>query len=312
MKTRNLISLIFKFILLFIIFYYLYKNSYINFQNLLGTTFANIKIIILISLIGILTIFLANFRWLIILKIFNFNFKFWEIFKITYIGIFFNNVLLGAYGGDFARAYYSINLTEESKKKIIFSIIVDRLFGFFGLAIISLFFFLQILTKEFYYKLINLIYENQPYIIPFILMFIFLIILSILIFKKYFQNRISISQYFKNLNFLTIIRLLLISLLIFVIINFMIYLITNFVYNFNITLNIIFFTNSIALFINSLPLTPGGIGLGEFAYTELISMFDEYKKNLINFSNVYLIFRIINLVISLPGIIFFLMYKKSQ
>ena len=89
MKPRNLILLIFKFTFLFIIFYYLYKNSYINFQNLIDTIFANIKIIILISLIGILTIFLANFRWLIILKIFNFNFKFWEIFKITYIGIFF-------------------------------------------------------------------------------------------------------------------------------------------------------------------------------------------------------------------------------
>ena len=92
----------------------------------------------------------------------------------------------------------------------------------------------------------------------------------------------------------------------------MIYLITNYAYRFNISLNVIFFTNSIALFVNSLPLTPGGIGLGEIAYTELINLFNEYKKNLINLSNVYLIFRIINLTISLPGIIFFLLYKKSR
>ena len=89
-------------------------------------------------------------------------------------------------------------------------------------------------------------------------------------------------------------------------------MITNSVYNFEISLDVIFFTNSIALFSNSIPLTPGGIGLAELTYAELLSLFDEYNKNLLNLSNVYLIFRIINLVISLPGIIIFIMYKKHQ
>jgi glycosyltransferase 2 family protein len=312
MKPRNLILLIFKIIFLLVIFYYLYQNSYINFKNLSNTVFDNMELIILISLIGIVTIFFANLRWLIILRLFKFDFKFWEIFKITYIGIFFNNILLGAYGGDIARIYYSINLTKDSKKKITFSIILDRIFGFLGLTIICIFFFFKILSKEFYLKLISYILENQEYLFFVTIIFFLLSFLATKAVKKYFKNDIFNFLDYKKVNIFNIFYLLIISVIIFIIINLMIYLITNYAYRFNISLNVIFFTNSIALFVNSLPLTPGGIGLGEIAYTELINLFNEYKKNLINLSNVYLIFRIINLTISLPGIIFFLLYKKSR
>lgn len=311
MKPRNLILLIFKIIFLLVIFYYLHQNSYINFQNLVDTVFNNKGMIMLMSLIGLITILLANLRWFIILRMLKFDFKFWQIFKITYIGIFFNNILLGAYGGDIARIYYSIDLTNKYKKKITFSIILDRIFGFLGLAIISIFFFFKILSKEFYLKIISYIFEYQEYLFFIIIIFFLLSFLTIKVIRKYFKNNIFNFFDYKKVNILNIFYLIIISIAIFILINFMIYLITNFTYRFNISLDVIFFTNSIALFANSLPLTPGGIGLGEVAYTELLNLLNEYKKNLINLSNVYLIFRIVNFIISLPGIIFFLLYKKS-
>jgi len=312
MKPRSIIYLIIKIFFLLIIFYYLYKNNYIDFKNLISTIFKNLDILLLISFIGILTIFFANLRWIYVLKILNLNFSFWKILKITYIGIFFNNVLLGAYGGDLARIYYSLDLANNSKKKIFFSILIDRFFGFIGLALISLVFFFHILNLEIFFNLINTISSNKYYFIILTL----IVLVTFFLLNYFYKKNIKSSNFkffiFLKLNILNIIYILIISVLIFLIINLMIFMITNSVYNFEISLNVIFFTNSIALFSNSIPLTPGGIGLAELTYAELLNLFDEYNKNLLNLSNVYLIFRIINLVISLPGIIIFIMYKKHQ
>ena len=62
--------------------------------------------------------------------------------------------------------------------------------------------------------------------------------------------------------------------------------------------------------VSAIPLTPGGIGLGEitFAFTNKY-FFDNILANL---ANIIIYLRIIDLLVSLPSLFFYLIYKNEK
>lgn len=67
-------------------------------------------------------------RWKGLLKTLDIHFPCWAAIKVNFVGLFYNNVLLGAIGGDFLRGWY---VTKYSDKRLeaAFSVLVDRLCG---------------------------------------------------------------------------------------------------------------------------------------------------------------------------------------
>ena len=299
-----------KILFVFICFYYLLNNNFVDFSNLIPFLFKDLKILIILFSFTLVTILLAGTRWYLILKSLNFEIEFKRVLEIVYIGTFFNNLLIGGYGGDAMRIYYIFKASEEKKILLSLSVFVDRLIGFAGLVLIGIFFLLQILDIDEIYNLlknnVNIVYFSI--LIIFIVLFISIFI-NFAIFKK---TRDIINKFItylfekKKIFFIC----LAISILLFGIVNLSVFLISDSIFNFQIDLKEIFVSNSVTVVMNSLPITPGGVGIGELSFIKMNNLFVD-SSMLIGLANVIIFFRIINFIVSLPAIIFYVRYKNK-
>ena len=278
-----------------------------------------ITYLLVIALISI-TIFLSALRLYIILNILSLKIQFNYVFKLTYIGHFFNQCLPGATGGDLIKIIYLIKRYKFFNKATLISyIIIDRLFGFLTLFILFLFSLYNI--SDFNENLLNLFYFFIIFsLIILILIFIFIYfdVLKFLIdkiknYKNYFAN--FFTEYFKDLrnlkNFklINICKLLILSTTIWMIAVFAIILLGGESF-FNINSSIImFFTSSITFFANSIPISFNGLGIGEYVFSQLSTIF--YDDKAVVFGNIFLVYRISIIFSSLPGLVIFVTLKNK-
>jgi uncharacterized protein (TIRG00374 family) len=64
----------------------------------------------------------------------------WASFQLTLIGLFFSTFLPGRAGGDLARAYYALRDSRGRREEILTLLIFDRMIGFFSFLLIPLLF----------------------------------------------------------------------------------------------------------------------------------------------------------------------------
>ncbi len=76
-------------------------------------------------------------RWKFLMNAHNIDIDFWQIFKLHYIGLFFNNFMLSATGGDVVKAYYTSKLSDK-KHELITTVVMDRLSGMSGLLCLGM------------------------------------------------------------------------------------------------------------------------------------------------------------------------------
>ena len=289
-----------KILLILSIFYYLHKNGHLNF-DIFNELIVNLKINIFLIFLIFITFLLGAFRWSLILKSSNIKNSFIENFKIYYICSFFNNFLFGNLGGDFLKIYYVSKLTNSNKTKNSLSILIDRLFGFIGLFLLGGTSFIIILINKNEYNYV-LYFFGTILISLFIFFYLFKLLRKISLLDnliKYFNLR-------QNLFFWCV----LISVIIFFTVHSIIFFISSFIFSFHISLNYIFFANFISVLMSAIPLTPGGIGLGEIGFIFINNhIFDLYLNNL---ANIIVYFRILVFISSLPAIILFINYKKNE
>jgi uncharacterized protein (TIRG00374 family) len=82
-------------------------------------------------------LFMAAFRWLLLLRAASVPVGYREALRLSFIGYFFNNVMLGATGGDLIRAMMVTRGLEKNRWRAALSVIVDRLIGLFALITIA-------------------------------------------------------------------------------------------------------------------------------------------------------------------------------
>lgn len=75
-------------------------------------------------------------RWWMLLRAQGLIFPIGRVFRWTYIGIFFNNVMLGATGGDVVKAWYVARESKERTRPVV-SVFVDRIIGLMSLALLA-------------------------------------------------------------------------------------------------------------------------------------------------------------------------------
>ncbi len=84
----------------------------------------------------LLSILVIAYRWWRLLEVQDIRISGWEAVRLTWLGTFFNYVVLGTTGGDLVKAYY---LSRHSGDKMapLVSVVVDRLLGLTGLTLLS-------------------------------------------------------------------------------------------------------------------------------------------------------------------------------
>ena len=93
--------------------------------------------LVLAFLVNFSILFLAVWRWNLLLKVQGISARFYPVFWAICAGNFFNSFLLGLTGGDIARVYYATQLAPSKKVGAGLSIVVDRLVGMLGLMVLA-------------------------------------------------------------------------------------------------------------------------------------------------------------------------------
>lgn len=128
----------FKFTIGFSLLYWLYVNGSFENIHLISAINSPLNLVLAICLL-IIQIFFVTWRWKEILSIENKTpIKFSDLLAMTWIGAFFSTVLPGGVGGDLVRINYAKKYDKQySNKFLLFSIVLDRLFGLGGLIVLS-------------------------------------------------------------------------------------------------------------------------------------------------------------------------------
>lgn len=84
-----------------------------------------------------LTALIAGTRWWWLLRVNGTDVTLVETLRFTWIGIFFNNVMPGATGGDLIKALYIMKRCPGHRVPVLVSVIVDRVLGLASLAILG-------------------------------------------------------------------------------------------------------------------------------------------------------------------------------
>ena len=104
----------------------------------LETSFENIRISwILLTVIGFgATYIIVAFRWWYLLRVLGVKLPLWEVTRLAYLGLFFNNIVPGTVGGDLVKAWY-VSKHEHKTAGVLVSIFLDRILGLMAMAIIA-------------------------------------------------------------------------------------------------------------------------------------------------------------------------------
>ena len=296
MKILDISKYIISLGLIYILFMN-YGNDVINTINLV-----NINYIILIVFISFIQYILSAYRWKYISKYTNLNISLSNSIKFYYISTFMNNILPGGIMGDIFRIYHHV----ENKKEILRiggsfqSVIFERLSG-------------QLMLLSFFILSLGLYFIIHEKYIAFSYLFLPLIIVLYFL-KNIFNNKLK--KYIRNKNygnnFLTVFtgevfwRHTVLSF--FVMMSYIfIYIISAISLGVSIDYFSFLVFTPIILFSMTLPVSIGGWGVREF--TALLISFLLGLSASVSIS-VAIMYGILNLICSLPGLYFLLKLKS--
>jgi len=83
-----------------------------------------------------LTYVIVAFRWWYLLRVLGVKLPLWEVMRLAYLGLFFNNIVPGTVGGDLVKAWY-VSKHEHKTAGVLVSIFLDRILGLITMAMIA-------------------------------------------------------------------------------------------------------------------------------------------------------------------------------
>ncbi|MBF0432672.1 MAG: flippase-like domain-containing protein [Fibrobacteria bacterium] len=259
---------------------------------------------------------LAGFRWYILVRCGHNKIGFSNIFSLHMIGLFFVTILPGGTGGDFVKGYYIYRDTTSKKAFALTSILMDRIVGAYGLLLWGITGVFLNWKMAFYHPILKwncFFYLTMFFILtsliilffsPFALMVLNHPLIGKLPGKKALKGLFDAIQVYRNYP-----RILLASLLLTLVIHGSIILIFYFTaLGLDIELNIIKhgFVVPVLMMINGLPISPGGIGVGEAAAHTLYSLINVSKGG-----EILVFFHVFVIIVAIIGAPFYFLYRKK-
>lgn len=315
-----------KVALTFIILWTLYEHSQLQ-LGLFLTFFQHPWLTLAIFCLCYLVVVLHAWRWYRLNSAQNIPLSFSRTILPAYIAIAFNNILPGSVGGDFFRLYFVFKKFPAQKSNTLLSIFVDRVIGLLGILVIAC------VVAPFYMHAFR---SNTPmlYLISISITacvacgFIFILVMSLLADETIvkIQNRLSKMKYSGHvLSFLEAIyiyrnaKMVIFESLLVSIATQMILLIVVFITSYTmglqaLPLGVYMLALVIGQIANLVPLTPGGLGVGEAAFANVILML---HPGAAGYATVFFAWRLLSTVAYIPGVFigvfgFSLLHKKIE
>jgi glycosyltransferase 2 family protein len=120
-------------VLLAVLFYF----GLLNLQ-VLSRTLNHPQLLALAVLLIVLSVPMGALRWWLLLNAQQFPMSLWWALRVTLIGQFLNTFMPGAYGGDVARLALAYKTTRRNLSRLTFTVFVDRMSGLISLILLGL------------------------------------------------------------------------------------------------------------------------------------------------------------------------------
>lgn len=313
LKKESLLTLV-KMAISLAVLWFLIHVSQIKLE-LLTNFFHQPDLFIIVIFMFLMMVVISAWRWEILNITQGIHLGYLNTLKASYFGAAFNNVLPGAVGGDIVRLYYVFNKVSQKKSKALLAVFFDRIMGF--LAVFASIIFAGAAK-------INSFNQNPELFYLFLTCVIFclsvLVAFSVLLLLS---RRINISAWlnkrFSNytlakslMSFVetvshfqmtktAIVKCIFISLGMQSLIVSTVLMIAKIIGLPEINFSDYMIAVGITQIVNLIPITPGGIGLGEMAFANILAILNPGITAA--FATIFFAYRVISALAYLPGLI---------
>lgn len=306
-----------KISLALLVLYFLIHSSQIKFE-LFASLFHQPQLLFSTIIMFVLMIILSAHRWHLLNSAQNINLGFFRTIAPTYLGIAFNNLLPGAIGGDFVRTYYLFKKAPQKKSTALISIFLDRMSGFLGLVI--LIFFVTISRLNHLHEqpqLFYMLFLFSLFCISIIAAFAALMILPHRIgviawishrfphhrFAKSIVSLLEAMRQYRTPKMM-IVKCLTLSVAIQLLITMTIMTIAKMMGFPPIAIFDYIIAIGITQIVNLIPATPGGVGIGEMAFANILLLLNPGTSAA--YATIFLAYRLISVLVYLPGVVLYI------
>lgn len=316
-KFKKLILLTSKLLIAIVILWFLIHSAQLKpelFAHLFLHPFLTFEIVaILFSLILV-----GAWRWHILNALQGIHLSPAETISATYLGAAFNYILPSSVGGDVVRMYYAIKKNPLKKSLAMLSVFFDRAIGllavFVMICIISL---IRLDTFKQYPQLLYLVSTCTFFCLGALFIFSILIFLREKIsIAKWLNSRFPDNKlikpfiaFFDAINKFRLTTSAVTKCLLISIINQLLLVCCVFIIAKIMGLPAISFADyalamSITQIVNLIPLTPGGVGIGEMAFAHILQLLNPGVTGA--FATIFFTYRILSILTYLPGFIVYI------
>ena len=306
-----------KFILAGFILWLLVKTAQLNLHLLTNITHHSLLFLCFISIIFTI-VFITAWRWHLLSEVQNISLGLTKTIKPAYIAGAFNALLPGSVGGDVVRCHYVCKKIPERKSTILLTVFFDRLFGLMG-----------ILTTLCLAGLLHVSYiAQQPKLLYMLLLLLaacaslITIILSLMLLPPHLSLSAWLRRRFASNHLVSLIatylevfqqyripkKVLLKSVLISIIVEYLLVtallIIAKMMGLPALDFSQVVLALGMTLLVSVIPLTPGGIGVGEMAFANILLLFN--PGSMIAYATIYLAHRLLSMLAYLPALLFYI------
>jgi glycosyltransferase 2 family protein len=273
-------------------------------------------LLVLAALASFVTLPVAGLRWHMLLRSQGLVLRLWDTVRITAMGAFFATFLPGAAGGDIVRGVYIFQASHGRRTSALLSIFIDRLIGltafvFFGLA--------ATLTRPVahYGALEYGVFALAAlFLTALVVLFAFGHRIALLVNRLFAGHSHHLAAIIDDAGealreysrqWQTVLLALAISGGIVFLVALAVVLIAAATQFGGLSLVEYGIAGVYAMIANSLPFTPGGLGIGEGAFASACVMLEPATSG-IPYGTIFLVFRCVVVIATLPGLAAYLFY----
>ncbi len=303
---------------------YLWQKGTLDFSALLLIT-AFPGIVVGVVVLNLVAYSMVAYRWVLLLHSQKIYLPFSWGHRVTYIGLFFNLVLPGGgMAGDALRLAYAIRSAPKHRPEALLSLFVDRAVGLYAMLSLCM---LAIFVNP------SLVMGVGPLRVMSVVVFVavfggplFLFILFFLARRSAWLARIVADEHSGRvkrifLRLVEIVRLyrnamrqmvfaLLLSMVAQGLILFSLVMVATTMAMGSLGAGDYVFATPWAWMANFIPLTPGGIGVGEAAFDQVCRWIETVPSGAA-YGTIFLVFRLLSMMGTLPGLFAYLFFRQD-
>lgn len=279
----------------------------------------------MLSCLGLMcsALLLSVFRWALLLRALGLPIALISLYHFVAVGVLTSTLLLGSTGGDAVRAVYAWRAAGRGAARIAVSLLADRMLALFGTLVILLTF----VICEWYrmQQAPGLAALGRAIIVAVVMCLIsicalFAVPKLIRSFEQTFRRWPAISSLMVRLSGVimmlrtapfSLLAAFAIALLIQLLNIFAVIVIGHAIAPAALSTADYMFAVPLTTIANALPLTPSGLGIGEAAFDQICRWLVP-GANDIAYSSIYFAFRLVSLLLGLPGVISLLVYRRAE